>query len=89
MAHVVFHAACFYEKNGTFTNAERRVRRIKKAVNPPGEVLADWKITSRLAGAMGYNMDYTGPDKIMDEIARTPEYKVCAVRVSTMPEQIG
>lgn len=71
MAHVVFPAACSYEKDGTFTNAERRVQRIRKAVNPPGEALADWKITCRLSRAMGYSMDYTGPDKIMAEIART------------------
>lgn len=41
MAHVVLPAACFYEKDGTFTNAERRVRRIRKAVNPPGDALPD------------------------------------------------
>ncbi len=70
MAHVVLPAACFYEKNGTFTNAERRIRRIRKAVEPPGEALPDWEITCRLAGAMGYPMSYEGPARIMEEIAR-------------------
>lgn len=70
MAHVVLPAACFYEKDGTFTNAERRVRRIRKAVEPPGEALADWEITRRLASAMGLSMPYTSPAQIMDEIAK-------------------
>lgn len=70
MAHVVLPAACFYEKDGTFTNAERRVRRIRKAVAPPGEALPDWEITCRLARAMGYPMQYDGPARIMEEIAR-------------------
>ena len=69
MAHVVLPAACFYEKDGTFTNAERRVRRIRKAVAPPGEALPDWEITCRLARAMGYPMRYDGPARIMEEVA--------------------
>ncbi|MBU0681518.1 MAG: formate dehydrogenase subunit alpha [Proteobacteria bacterium] len=71
MAHVVLPAACFYEKDGTFTNAERRVRRIRKAVEPPGEALPDWQITCRLAEAMGYAMAYSCPAQVMEEIART------------------
>ncbi|MFZ5766220.1 MAG: formate dehydrogenase subunit alpha [Thermodesulfobacteriota bacterium] len=71
MAHVVLPAACFYEKDGTFTNAERRVRRIRKAVSPPGQALPDWQITCHLSEAMGYPMHYDGPDKIMEEIARS------------------
>jgi formate dehydrogenase major subunit len=71
LAHVVLPAACFYEKDGTFTNAERRVRRIRKAVDPPGQALADWRITCRLAGAMGYPMHYAGAEQVMEEIART------------------
>lgn len=70
MAHVVLPAACFYEKDGTFTNAERRVRRIRKAVEPPGEALPDWEITCRLARAMGYPMRYDSPARIMEEVAR-------------------
>jgi predicted molibdopterin-dependent oxidoreductase YjgC len=71
MAHVVLPAACSYEKDGTFTNAERRVRRIRKAVEPPGAALPDWLITCRLSAAMGYPMCYDGPERIMEEIART------------------
>ncbi|MBA3007008.1 MAG: formate dehydrogenase subunit alpha [Proteobacteria bacterium] len=70
IAHVVLPAACFYEKDGTFTNAERRIRRIRKAVEPPGLALPDWEITCRLAAAMGYPMAYDGPSRIMEEIAR-------------------
>jgi formate dehydrogenase major subunit len=68
-AHVVFPAACFYEKDGTFTNAERRVRRIRRVVPAPGDALPDWEIISRLAGAMGTSMVYHGPEKVMEEIA--------------------
>ena len=70
MAHVVLPGACFYEKDGTFTNAERRVRRIRKAVEPPGTALPDWLITCRLSTAMGYPMHYANAGKVMEEIAR-------------------
>ena len=70
MAQVVLPAACFYEKDGTFTNAERRVRRIRKAVEPPGQALPDWHITCRLAQTMGYPMHYPGAEQVMEEIAR-------------------
>jgi formate dehydrogenase major subunit len=70
MAHVVLPAACFYEKDGTFTNAERRVRRIRKAVPPPGQALPDWRITCRLATAMGYPMHYDDAEAVMEEISR-------------------
>ena len=74
-AHVVLPAACFYEKDGTFTSGERRVRRINKAVKPPGEALADWEIVSRLSNAMGCSMKYGHPSEIMDEINRlVPAY---------------
>jgi formate dehydrogenase alpha subunit len=68
-AHVVFPAACFYEKDGTFTNAERRIRRIRKAVEPPGEARTDWQIVCDLAQAMGHGMAYTDAAAVMDEIA--------------------
>ncbi len=74
-AHVVLPAACFYEKDGTFTSGERRVRRVRKAVNPPGQARADWEIICLLSQAMGYPMFYTHPSQIMDEIAQlTPAY---------------
>ncbi len=75
LAHVVLPAACFYEKEGTFTSGERRVRRIHKALNPPGQARADWEIICLLSQAMGYPMPYPGPSHIMDEIAQlTPSY---------------
>ncbi len=74
-AHVVLPAACFYEKDGTFTSGERRVRRIKKAVPPPGDAKADWEILCMVAHAMGYPMIYSHPSQIMDELASlTPAY---------------
>ena len=75
-AHVVLPAACSYEKDGTFTNTERRVQRVRKAVNPPGEARADWKIICDIAGRMGSGeIDSTDPREIMDEIAGlTPSY---------------
>jgi formate dehydrogenase alpha subunit len=69
MAHVVLPAACFYEKDGTFTNAERRIRRIRKAVDAPGECRPDWKIVCDLAQAMGHDMAYPDAAAVMDEIA--------------------
>ncbi len=74
-ADVVLPAACFAEKDGTFSNTERRVQRVRKAVDPPGEALADWEIICRIANAMGYQMNYASPAEIMDEIASlTPSY---------------
>ncbi len=74
-AHVLLPAACFYEKDGTFTSGERRVRRIHKAVEPPGAAMADWEIVCLISRAMGYHMDYGHPRDIMEEIARvTPPY---------------
>ncbi len=75
MAHVVFPAALFAEKEGTFTNTERRVQRVRKAVEPPGESLEDWKIIAGFSRAMGYPMEYTSAEEIFGEIASlTPSY---------------
>ena len=75
-ADVVLPSASFAEKDGTFTNTERRVERIRKAILPPGEAKADWQILGELAKTMGYNgMNYTHPSEIMAEIAKvTPIY---------------
>jgi formate dehydrogenase (coenzyme F420) alpha subunit len=75
-ADVVLPAAGFAEKDGTFTNTERRVQRIRKAIEPPGEARADWKILCGVAEKCGYNeMKYSSPSEIMDEIAElTPIY---------------
>lgn len=69
-ADVVLPAASFAEKDGTFTNTERRIQRVRKAINPPGKAKADWKILTTLANKMGYEMKYNSPSEIMNEIAR-------------------
>ncbi|MDD2736227.1 MAG: formate dehydrogenase subunit alpha [Desulfuromonadaceae bacterium] len=76
MADVVLPAACYAEKEGTFTNTERRIQRVRKALDPPGEALADWEIICALAERAGYGgMRYSGPSQVMDEIASlTPIY---------------
>ena len=76
LADVVLPAACYAEKEGTFTNTERRVQRVRKAVEPPGTALADWEIICALAGRAGYTgMSYHNPAEIMAEIASlTPIY---------------
>ena len=74
-ADVVLPSACFAEKDGTFSNTERRVQRVRKAVEAPGEARADWEIICRLANAMGYEMNYDSPSAVLDEIASlTPSY---------------
>jgi formate dehydrogenase alpha subunit len=74
-ADVVLPTVCFAEKDGTFTNTERRVQRVRKAVAPPGQARNDWEILCDVATQTGYPMSYEGADKIMDEIAAvTPIY---------------
>ncbi len=74
-ADVVFAAASVAEKDGTFTNTERRCLRLNKAIEPVGESLPDWEIISRLATAMGYPMSYGSAEEIFREIASlTPSY---------------
>ncbi|WP_342596084.1 formate dehydrogenase subunit alpha [Salinicola lusitanus] len=73
-AHVLLPGSTFLEKNGTFTNAERRINRVRK-VMPPVAGKEDWEVTQDLANAMGYPMHYTHPSEIMDEIAQlTPTF---------------
>ena len=67
-AHVILPGASFAEKDGTFTNGERRVQRIRKAVEPVAG-LADWEVTCRLSTLMGYPMIYSHPSEIMEEIS--------------------
>ena len=69
-ADVILPAACFAEKDGVFTNSDRRVQRVRKAVEPPGEARPDWQILVDLARACGYPMpDYAGPDEVYAEMA--------------------
>ncbi len=73
-AHVFLPGTSFLEKDGTFTNAERRISRVRQ-VMPPMPGLADWEVTVKLANALGYPMRYDHPSQIMDEIARlTPTF---------------
>ncbi|HDH99809.1 MAG: formate dehydrogenase subunit alpha [Candidatus Latescibacterota bacterium] len=75
LADVVLPAASFAEKDGTFTNTERRVMRIRKALDPPGRAKADWEILCDLARKLGADWDYGSPSEIFDEIASlTPIY---------------
>jgi formate dehydrogenase major subunit len=73
-AHVFLPGSSFLEKDGTFTNAERRISRVRRVMQPLGRY-ADWEATQLLANALGYPMSYAHPSEIMDEIARlTPTF---------------
>ncbi len=73
-AHVFLPGSSFLEKDGTFTNAERRINRVRK-VMPSRSGMADWEITCALSNALGYPMHYDHPSQIMAEIARlTPTF---------------
>jgi len=73
-AHVFLPGSSFLEKNGTFTNSERRISMVRK-VMPPMAGKEDWEVTMALSNALGYPMEYKHPSEIMDEIARlTPTF---------------
>jgi formate dehydrogenase major subunit len=73
-AHVFLPGSSFLEKDGTFTNAERRISRVRKVMKSKSGY-ADWEITQLLSNAVGYPMNYAHPSEIMDEIARlTPTF---------------
>ncbi len=73
-AHVFLPGSSFLEKDGTFTNAERRISRVRR-VMPPRAGYADWEVTMLLSNALGYPMNYRHASEIMDEIARlTPTF---------------
>ncbi len=69
-AHVFLPGSTFLEKDGTFTNAERRINRVRKVMQPRNGY-ADWEVTQLLANAMGAGWAYTHPAQVMDEIAAT------------------
>jgi formate dehydrogenase alpha subunit len=74
-ADVVFAAVSVAEKDGTFTNTERRCMKVNKAIDPIENTLNDWEIISRLSTAMGYEMNYESPEKIFNEMTKlTPSY---------------
>jgi formate dehydrogenase major subunit len=73
-AHVFLPGSTFLEKDGTFTNAERRINRVRRVMTPKNG-MADWEITLAIAKAMGVEMSYSHPSEVMDEIARlTPTF---------------
>jgi formate dehydrogenase major subunit len=73
-AHVFLPGSSFLEKDGTFTNAERRISRVRAVLNPKAG-MADWEVTQALSNALGYPMSYAHPSEIMDEIAAlTPTF---------------
>ncbi len=86
MADVVFPSSAFAEKDGTFTNTERKVQRVRKALDPPGEAREDWKILCDVSTRLGYPMTYENPEEIMEEIARvTPSY--CGIRYGRLERE--
>jgi formate dehydrogenase major subunit/formate dehydrogenase alpha subunit len=75
LAHVVLPAVSFAEKDGTFTNTERRIQRIRRAIPPKGAARSDGEIICDVAARLGYPMPYCGAAEVLDEIARlTPIY---------------
>ena len=73
-AHVFLPGSSFLERDGTFTNAERRISRVRKVMEPLAG-LADWEVTVKLSNALGYPMHYTHPEEIMQEVAAlTPTF---------------
>lgn len=73
-AHMILPGSSFLEKDGTFTNWERRIQRVRKVLKPLSGK-EDWEVIQDISNAMGYRMDYTHPSEVMDEIARlTPSF---------------
>ena len=73
IADVVLPSAALAEREGTFTNTERRCARIRKAIEPVGNSLPDWEIISRLSTAMGYEMSYANAEEIFNELTSLTE----------------
>ena len=72
---MILPGVSFAEKDGTFTNTERRVQRVRKAIEPVGNARSDWQIICSLSGMIGYPMEYNDAGEIQDEIASvTPSY---------------
>jgi predicted molibdopterin-dependent oxidoreductase YjgC len=76
LADIVLPGAVFAEKDGTFTNTERRVQRVRKAVEPPGEARLDWEILCDVSTRMGHEMRYPDVAAVQDEMASViPQYR--------------
>jgi predicted molibdopterin-dependent oxidoreductase YjgC len=69
-ADVFLPAALYAEKDGTFTNTERRVQRVRKAVEPPGECRPDWEIIIDLSERLGHHMPFASPEEVFEEVRR-------------------
>ena len=75
LADVVLPASSFAEKDGTFSNTERRVARVRQAIPPVGQSKPDWQIISEISNRLGYSMNYGNPEAIFEEIRQvTPSY---------------
>lgn len=77
IADIVLPSASWAEKDGTFTNSERRIQRIRKAVDSPGDALDDWKIVKRIAEKMGFSelINFSSSEEIFEEISKViPQY---------------
>ncbi len=75
LADVVLPATTFAEKEGTFSNTERRVARVRQAIPPIGDSRPDWQIIAEISRRLGYPMDYADPEAVFEEIRRvTPSY---------------
>ncbi len=75
LADVILPTTCFAEKEGTFTNTERKVLRVRKALNPPGDAWDDSRVISTISQKMGYPMNYVSASAVMAEInSLTPSY---------------
>lgn len=70
-ADIILPASALYEKNGTVSNTNRQVQRVRPAVTPPGEAREDWKITVELAQRIGLNWDYTDVSQVFNEMKQT------------------
>ncbi len=87
LAHVVLPAACWAEKEGTFTNTERRVQRVRKAVDAPGQAKPDWWILNQLSKRLGLDADFANPRQIHEEVRLvTPSY--CGITYARL-ERLG
>lgn len=75
LAHIVLPGAMFMEKDGTYTNADRTIQRLRRVVPSPGESRPSWELIQELSQRLGYNLDHPHPSFILDEVARlTPIY---------------
>ena len=75
LAHVVLPGASWAEKDGTFTNTERRVQLVRAAIEPVGNSFPDWRIIQRISQLMGVRFDYSSPEQVFNEIRRlVPSY---------------